>query len=192
MVVEENGKTRDEARGEVRRGIESIDFGTSVPVLMRSDGVEDIAAGIDETTLRQPAGVFAAITPFNFPAMVPLWFLPTAIACGNTFILKPSPQTPISAEILFEVLHDLDLPEGVVNLVQGGKEASMAVMEHPGIKGVSFVGSSPVAKLVYETCTKAGKRVQAQGGTARRSPRCPSRACRAVPAAVPRRRARCR
>ena len=164
MVVEENGKTRDEARGEVRRGIESIDFGTSVPVLMRSDGVEDIAAGIDETTLRQPAGVFAAITPFNFPAMVPLWFLPTAIACGNTFILKPSPQTPISAEILFEVLHDLDLPEGVVNLVQGGKEASMAVMEHPGIKGVSFVGSSPVAKLVYETCTKAGKRVQAQGG----------------------------
>ncbi len=164
MVVEENGKTRDEARGEVRRGIESIDFGTSVPVLMRSDGVEDIAAGIDETTLRQPAGVFAAITPFNFPAMVPLWFLPTAIACGNTFILKPSPQTPISAEILFEVLHDLDLPEGVVNLVQGGKEASIAVMEHPGIKGVSFVGSSPVAKLVYETCTKAGKRVQAQGG----------------------------
>lgn len=164
MVVEENGKTRDEARGEVRRGIESIDFGTSVPVLMRSDGVEDIAAGIDETTLRQPAGVFAAITPFNFPAMVPLWFLPTAIACGNTFILKPSPQTPISAEILFEVLHDLDLPEGVVNLIQGGKEASMAVMEHPGVKGVSFVGSSPVAKLVYETCTRAGKRVQAQGG----------------------------
>jgi len=164
MVVEENGKTRDEARGEVRRGIESIDFGTSVPVLMRSDGVEDIAAGIDETTLRQPAGVFAAITPFNFPAMVPLWFLPTAIACGNTFILKPSPQTPMSAEILYEILHDLDLPEGVVNLIQGGKEASMAVMEHPGIKGVSFVGSSPVARLVYETCTKAGKRVQAQGG----------------------------
>ncbi|MCA0458453.1 MAG: CoA-acylating methylmalonate-semialdehyde dehydrogenase [Chloroflexi bacterium] len=164
MVVEENGKTRDEARGEVRRGIESIDFGTSVPVLMRNDGVEDIAAGIDETTVRQPAGVFAAITPFNFPAMVPLWFLPTAIACGNTFILKPSPQTPISAEILFEVLHDLDLPEGVVNLVQGGKEASMAVMQHPGVKGVSFVGSSPVARLVYETCTKAGKRVQAQGG----------------------------
>jgi malonate-semialdehyde dehydrogenase (acetylating)/methylmalonate-semialdehyde dehydrogenase len=164
MVVEENGKTRDEARGEVRRGIESIDFGTSVPVLMRNDGVEDIAAGIDETTVRQPAGVFAAITPFNFPAMVPLWFLPTAIACGNTFILKPSPQTPMSAELLYEVLHELDLPEGVVNLIQGGKEASMAVMEHPGVKGVSFVGSSPVARLVYETCTKAGKRVQAQGG----------------------------
>lgn len=164
MVVEENGKTRDEARGEVRRGIESIDFATSVPVLMRTDGLEDIAAGIDETTVRQPAGVFAAITPFNFPAMVPLWFLPTAIACGNSFILKPSPQTPISMELMFEILDELDLPEGVVNLVQGGKEASMAVMEHPGIKGVSFVGSSPVARLVYETCTKHGKRVQAQGG----------------------------
>jgi malonate-semialdehyde dehydrogenase (acetylating)/methylmalonate-semialdehyde dehydrogenase len=164
MVVEENGKTRDEARGEVRRGIESIDFATSVPVLMRTDGLEDIAAGIDETTVRQPAGVFAAITPFNFPAMVPLWFLPTAIACGNSFILKPSPQTPMSMELMFELLDELDLPEGVVNLIQGGKEASMAVMEHPGIKGVSFVGSSPVARLVYETCTKAGKRVQAQGG----------------------------
>lgn len=164
IVVEENGKTRDEARGEVRRGIESIDFATSVPVLMRTDGLEDIAAGIDETTVRQPAGVFAAITPFNFPAMVPLWFLPTAIACGDTFILKPSPQTPISMELMYELLDELDLPEGVVNLIQGGKEASMAVMEHPGIKGVSFVGSSPVAKLVYETCTRHGKRVQAQGG----------------------------
>ncbi len=164
MVVQENGKTRDEARGEVRRGIESIDFATTVPVLMRSDGVEDIAAGIDEDTVMQPAGVFAAITPFNFPAMVPLWFLPTAITCGNTFILKPSPQTPISMDILFQIMEDLDLPEGVVNLVQGGKEASMALMEHPGVKGVSFVGSSPVARLVYETCTKHGKRVQAQGG----------------------------
>lgn len=164
MVVKENGKTRDEARGEVRRGIESVDFATSVPVLMRNDGLEDVASGIDEDTVLQPAGVFAAITPFNFPAMVPLWFLPTAIACGNTFILKPSPQTPISMEILFSMMEDLDLPEGVVNLIQGGKEASMSIMEHPGVKGVSFVGSSPVARLVYETCTRHGKRVQAQGG----------------------------
>lgn len=164
MVVKENGKTKDEARGEVRRGIESIDFATAVPALMRSDGLEDIAAGIDETTVMQPAGVFAAITPFNFPAMVPLWFLPTAITCGNTFILKPSPQTPISMDILFEVMEDLDLPEGVVNLVQGGKEAATAIMEHPGVKGVSFVGSTPVARIVYETCTRNGKRVQAQGG----------------------------
>jgi malonate-semialdehyde dehydrogenase (acetylating)/methylmalonate-semialdehyde dehydrogenase len=164
MVVKENGKTRDEARGEVRRGIESVDFATSVPVLMRNDGLEDIASGIDETTVRQPAGVFAAITPFNFPAMVPLWFLPTAIACGNSFITKPSPQTPLSMELMYELLDELDLPEGVVNLVHGGKEAAMAIMEHPGVKGVSFVGSSPVARLVYETCTKNGKRVQAQGG----------------------------
>ncbi|HLU08030.1 MAG TPA: CoA-acylating methylmalonate-semialdehyde dehydrogenase [Oceanobacillus sp.] len=164
VVVEENGKTRDEARGEVRRGIESVDFGMSVASLMRGYKVEDISSGIDETAERQPLGVFAAITPFNFPMMVPLWFLPTAVVCGNTFVLKPSPQTPLSAELLYELLDELDLPEGVVNLVHGGKEASMAVMEHPGVVGVSFVGSSPVAKIVYETCAKHGKRVQAQGG----------------------------
>ncbi len=164
MVVMENGKTIDEARGEVRRGIESIDFATGVPFMMRSDGLEDVSSGIDETTLRQPAGVFAAITPFNFPMMVPMWFLPTAIVCGNTFIMKPSPQTPITTELVFELLAELDLPEGVVNLVHGGITASKAIMEHPGITGVSFVGSSPVAKIVYETCTKHGKRVQAQGG----------------------------
>lgn len=164
IVVKEHGKTLDEARGEVRRGIESIDFAMSAPVLMRSDGLEDISSGIDETTVRQPAGVFAAITPFNFPFMVPLWFLPTAIACGNTFILKPSPQTPLSAELLFELLDELDLPEGVVNLVHGGVPAATALMEHPDVTGVSFVGSSPVAKIIYETCTRNGKRVQAQGG----------------------------
>ena len=164
IVVEENGKTRDEARGEVRRGIESVDFALSVPSLMRGYKMEDVSSGIDETAERQPIGVFAAITPFNFPHMVPMWFLPTAITTGNTFILKPSPQTPLSMDVLFELLDELDLPEGVVNLVHGGKEASMAVMEHPGIVGVSFVGSTPIAKLVYETCAKHGKRVQAQGG----------------------------
>jgi malonate-semialdehyde dehydrogenase (acetylating)/methylmalonate-semialdehyde dehydrogenase len=163
-VVEENGKTRDEARGEVRRGIESVDFATSVPSIMRGYKVEDISSGIDETAERQPMGVFAAITPFNFPMMVPLWFLPTAIACGNTYIVKPSPQTPLSMILVYELLDELGLPEGVVNLVLGGKEASTAVMEHPGIVGVSFVGSTPVAKIVYETCAKHGKRVQAQGG----------------------------
>lgn len=164
IVVKEHGKTMDEARGEVRRAIESIDFAMSVPVLMRSDGLEDISSGIDETTVRQPAGVFAAITPFNFPFMVPLWFLPTAIACGNTFILKPSPQTPLSTELLFDMLDELDLPEGVVNLVNGGVPSAQALMEHPDITGVSFVGSSPIAKIIYETCTRHGKRVQAQGG----------------------------
>ncbi len=164
IVVKEHGKTMDEARGEVRRAIESIDFAMSVPVLMRSDGLEDISSGIDETTVRQPAGVFAAITPFNFPFMVPLWFLPTAITCGNTFILKPSPQTPLATEYLFEMLDELDLPEGVVNLVNGGVISATALMEHPDVTGVSFVGSSPVAKIIYETCTRNGKRVQAQGG----------------------------
>ena len=144
-VVEENGKTRDEARGEVRRGIESVDFATQVPSLIRGYTLEDVSSGIDETAERQPLGVFAAITPFNFPMMVPLWFLPTAIACGNTYIVKPSPQTPISMQLVYELLDELDLPEGVVNLVHGGKEASMAVMEHPDIVGISFVGSSPVA-----------------------------------------------
>lgn len=164
MVVEENGKTIDEARGEVRRGIESIDFAMGVPFLMRTDGVEDISSGIDEATVRQPAGVFAAITPFNFPMMVPMWFLPTAIVCGNTYIVKPSPQTPLSMEIIYDILDELDLPEGVVNLVHGGVPASNAIMNHPGITGVSFVGSTPVAKIIYETCTRNGKRVQAQGG----------------------------
>ncbi len=164
IVVEENGKTRDEARGEVRRGIESVDFALQLPSMIRGYTLEDVSSGIDETAERQPIGVFAAITPFNFPMMVPMWFLPTAITCGNTYIIKPSPQTPISMQLVYELLDELGLPEGVVNLVHGGKEASMAVMEHPDIVGVSFVGSSPVAKLVYETCAKAGKRVQAQGG----------------------------
>ncbi|MEO0564687.1 MAG: CoA-acylating methylmalonate-semialdehyde dehydrogenase, partial [Chloroflexota bacterium] len=164
VVVQENGKTLDEARGEVRRAIESIDFATGVPFLMRNDGLEDISSGIDETTVRQPAGVFAAITPFNFPFMVPLWFLPTAITCGNTFIMKPSPQTPISMKLLYEMLDDLDLPEGVVNLVHGGVPAAEALLEHPGVTGISFVGSTPVAKIIYEKGTRTGKRVQAQGG----------------------------
>ncbi|MCI0713645.1 MAG: CoA-acylating methylmalonate-semialdehyde dehydrogenase [Chloroflexi bacterium] len=164
IVVEENGKTIDEARGEVRRGIESVDYAIGMPFLMRNDGVEDISSGIDETTIRQPVGVFGAITPFNFPFMVPIWFMPTAIVCGNTYIMKPSPQTPLSMEITYEILEELDMPEGVVNLVHGGKDAAMAMMEHPGVAGVSFVGSSPVAKIIYETCSRNGKRVQAQGG----------------------------
>ncbi|MDQ7034216.1 MAG: aldehyde dehydrogenase family protein [Anaerolineae bacterium] len=119
---------------------------------------------MDETTIRQPAGVFVAITPFNFPFMVPLWFLPTAITCGNTFILKPSPQTPSVLRISIAMLDEIDLPEGVVNLVNGGIASSEALMKHPDVTGVSFVGSSHVAKIIYETCTAQGKRVQAQGG----------------------------
>jgi malonate-semialdehyde dehydrogenase (acetylating)/methylmalonate-semialdehyde dehydrogenase len=174
VVVEENGKTRDEARGEVRRGIESVDYATSVPALMRGYKVEDVSSGIDETAERQPLGVFAAITPFNFPMMVPLWFMPTALACGNTYIIKPSPQTPLSMQLVFELVDELDLPEGVVNLVHGGKEAAMSIMEHPDVVGISFVGSTPVAKVIYETSAKHGKRVQAQGGAKTTSPLCPT------------------
>lgn len=164
MVVKENGKTIDEARGEVRRGIESVEFAFSVPALMTGFKVEDISSGIDETAERQPLGVFAAITPFNFPMMVPLWFLPVAIACGNTFVLKPSPQTPLSAELLFEILDEVGLPEGVVNMVHGGADSAHALMAHPDVRGISFVGSTHVGKIIYETSAKYGKRVQVQGG----------------------------
>ncbi|MCL4878963.1 MAG: CoA-acylating methylmalonate-semialdehyde dehydrogenase [Anaerolineae bacterium] len=163
-VVKENGKTMDEARGEVLRGIESVEFAFGVPSLMTGFKVEDIAAGIDETAERQPLGVFAALTPFNFPMMVPLWFLPTAIACGNTYIVKPSPMTPLSMNLVFELLEESGLPEGVVNLVHGDAGTATAVMEHPLVKGVSFVGSTHVGKIVYETCARYGKRVQVQGG----------------------------
>ncbi|MHA2403004.1 MAG: CoA-acylating methylmalonate-semialdehyde dehydrogenase [Candidatus Kariarchaeaceae archaeon] len=164
IVVEEAGKTIDEARGEVRRAIESIEFAFSVPSLMTGQKVEDIASGIDETAERQPMGVFAAITPFNFPFMVPLWFLPTAIVCGNTYIMKPSPQDPLSMKICFEMLDEIGLPEGVVNLVNGGVTSANAIMAHPDVVGISFVGSSTVGKIIYETSAKYGKRVQVQGG----------------------------
>jgi len=164
MVVKENGKTMDEARGEVRRGIESVEFAMSVPSLMRGFKVEDVASGIDETAERQPLGVFAAITPFNFPAMVPMWFFPTALACGDTYIVKPSPQTPLSMQIMFEILDEVGFPEGVINLVHGGVESASALMEHPDVVGISFVGSTPVGKIIYETSAKHGKRVQVQGG----------------------------
>jgi malonate-semialdehyde dehydrogenase (acetylating)/methylmalonate-semialdehyde dehydrogenase len=164
MVVKENGKTIDEARGEVRRGIESVEFAMSVPSLMTGFKLEDVASGIDETAERQPLGVFVALTPFNFPAMVPMWFFPTAITCGNTYIVKPSPQTPISMDIMYELLDEVGYPEGVINLVHGGTEAATALMQHPDVVGVSFVGSTHVGRIVYETCAKYGKRVQVQGG----------------------------
>jgi malonate-semialdehyde dehydrogenase (acetylating)/methylmalonate-semialdehyde dehydrogenase len=163
-VVKEAGKTMDEARGEVRRAIESVEFSFGVPSLMTGFKIEDISSGIDETAERQPLGVFAALTPFNFPFMVPLWFLPTAIACGNTYIIKPSPQVPLSMDFAFKLLEEIDLPEGVVNLVHGGVEPATRIMEHPDVKGISFVGSSKIGKIIYETSAKHGKRVQIQGG----------------------------
>ena len=164
IVTTEHGKTLDEARGSVRRGIECVEVACGGPSLLMGYGLENIATSIDCTVMRQPIGVTAAIAPFNFPAMVPLWFLPFAVACGNTFIVKPSEQVPLSQQRMFQLLEQCDLPPGVVNLVNGGREVVEAICDHPGIKGVSFVGSTPVARLVYQRATHAGKRCQALGG----------------------------
>ncbi|HYP47313.1 MAG TPA: CoA-acylating methylmalonate-semialdehyde dehydrogenase [Thermoleophilaceae bacterium] len=163
-VTAEMGKTIGDARAEVARMIEMVECACAVPTTIQGRIAEDVARNVDCETVRQPVGVCAAIVPFNFPAMVPFWFLPFAIACGNTFVLKPSEQVPLTQQIAFEVLDSLELPPGVVNLVNGGREVVEAILDHPGIDAVSFVGSAPVAKLVYERAAKAGKRVQALGG----------------------------
>jgi malonate-semialdehyde dehydrogenase (acetylating) / methylmalonate-semialdehyde dehydrogenase len=163
-VTAEMGKTIADAQAEVARMIEMVEAACAVPTTMQGRILEDVSRNIDAETVRQPVGVCAAIVPFNFPAMVPFWFLPFAIACGNTFVLKPSEQVPLTQQIAFEELDALDLPAGVVNLVNGGREIVEAILDHPGIDAVSFVGSAPVAKLVYERSAKAGKRVQALGG----------------------------
>ena len=164
IVTMEHGKTLDESRNSVRRAIDNVDLALGIPTRMMGTSLEDIAHGIDCHTVRQPLGVFAAITPFNFPAMVPMWFLPHAIATGNTFIVKPSERVPLSQVRIFELLHDAGFPEGVVNTVNGGKDAVDGILDHPGISGVSFVGSTPIAKYIYERGAKSGKRVQALGG----------------------------
>jgi len=163
-IVQEHGKTFDESAGEVRRAIENVETAAGVPSLMMGYNLEDVAAGIDEYAIRQPLGVFGVIAPFNFPLMVPMWFLPMAIACGNTVVVKPSEQTPISQARLFELIDEVGFPPGVANMVHGGADASQALIEDPNVKGISFVGSSPVAKLIYERAAAAGKRVQCQGG----------------------------
>ncbi len=165
QVVLEHGKTLEDARGSVRRGIENVEVAAGIPSLMMGYGLEDGAArGIDEEVVKQPLGVFAAICPFNFPAMVPFWFWPYAVACGNTFIVKPSEQVPLTQQRIFELVEQAGFPPGVVNLVNGAKETVDALLAHPDIKGISFVGSSAVAKYVYSTAAAHGKRVQAQGG----------------------------
>jgi malonate-semialdehyde dehydrogenase (acetylating)/methylmalonate-semialdehyde dehydrogenase len=163
-VTTEMGKTIADARAEVARMIEMVEAACAIPTTMQGRILEDVSRNVDAETVRQPVGVCAAIVPFNFPAMVPFWFLPFAIACGNTFVLKPSEQVPLTQHIAFEVLDSLELPPGVVNLVNGGREIVEGILEHPGIDAVSFVGSAPVAKIVYEGAAKAGKRVQALGG----------------------------
>jgi malonate-semialdehyde dehydrogenase (acetylating)/methylmalonate-semialdehyde dehydrogenase len=163
-VTTEMGKTIADARAEVARMIEMVEAACAIPTTMQGRILEDVARNVDCETIRQPVGVCAAIVPFNFPAMVPFWFLPFAIGCGNTFILKPSEQVPLTQQIAFEVIDGLGLPPGVVNLVNGGREIVEGILDHPGIDAVSFVGSAPVAKIVYERSARAGKRVQALGG----------------------------
>ena len=163
-VTREHGKTLDESRGSVRRGIESVEVACGTPSLMMGYGLENIASGIDCNVIRQPLGVCAAIAPFNFPAMVPLWFLPFAVATGNTFIVKPSEQVPLTQRLMVQLLEQCGLPPGVVNLVNGGRSVVEAICDHPDIRAVSFVGSTAVAKAVYQRGTHAGKRVQALGG----------------------------
>jgi malonate-semialdehyde dehydrogenase (acetylating)/methylmalonate-semialdehyde dehydrogenase len=163
-VTTEMGKTIADARAEVARMIEMVECACAIPTTMQGRILEDVSRNVDAETVRQPVGVCAAIVPFNFPAMVPFWFLPFAIGCGNAFILKPSEQVPLTQQIAFEVLDSLGLPPGVVNLVNGGREIVEGMLEHEGIDAISFVGSAPVAKLVYEGAARAGKRVQALGG----------------------------
>lgn len=163
-VTAEMGKTIGDARAEVARAIEMVEAACALPSTAQGRVLEDVSRGIDAATIRQPVGVCAAIAPFNFPMMVPFWFLPFAIGCGNTFILKPSEQVPMTQHLVFEILAELDLPDGVLNLVNGGRDVVEGLLDHPGIDAISFVGSAPVAKLVYERAAKSGKRVQALGG----------------------------
>ncbi|HTS31933.1 MAG TPA: CoA-acylating methylmalonate-semialdehyde dehydrogenase [Bryobacteraceae bacterium] len=164
ILTQENGKTADDAKAEVRRMIQMVEVACGMPSLMMGDSLNDVAAGIDCKTVRQPIGVCVGISPFNFPAMVPMWMLPFAIACGNTFVLKPSEKVPLTPTRAVELLHDVGLPAGVVTLIHGGKEAVDALLRHPLVKAVSFVGSTPVAKYIYTTAAAHGKRVQALGG----------------------------
>lgn len=162
--VKEHGKILDESRGEVRRAIENVEMATGIPSLMMGYNAEDIALGIDEECVLQPVGVFCCVAPFNFPTMVPFWFMPCAIACGNTYIVKPSDLCPISQNRAFEILDEVDFPPGVVNLVNGAKGVVDALLTHPDVAGVSFVGSTPVGKYIYATAAANGKRAQCQAG----------------------------
>jgi malonate-semialdehyde dehydrogenase (acetylating)/methylmalonate-semialdehyde dehydrogenase len=164
LITQENGKTLTESRGEVRRAIDNIEVACGIPTLMQGYNLEDIAPGIDEIMIRQPLGVVAALTPFNFPAMIPFWFLPYAIACGNAFIVKPSEKVPLTMQRVFELFETLDLPRGIVNLVHGSRGTAEALIDHPAVRAISFVGSTPVAREVYARAAARGKRVQCQGG----------------------------
>ena len=163
-ITVEHGKVFTDAQGEVARGIDIIEFACGIPQLLKGDFTDQVSTGMDNWTIRQPLGVVAGITPFNFPVMVPMWMFPLAIAAGNTFVLKPSPIDPTPSLMMAELLKQAGLPDGVFNVVQGDKEAVDALLEHPDVRAVSFVGSTPIANHIYETGARHGKRVQALGG----------------------------
>ena len=163
-LTAEHGKVPSDALGEIARGLENLEFACGIPNLLKGGFSEQVSGGVDVYQIRQPLGVVAGITPFNFPAMVPMWMFATAIACGNTFILKPSEKDPSASNFLAELLAEAGVPDGVFNVVHGDKVAVDAILAHPDIAAVSFVGSTPIARYIYETGTKAGKRVQALGG----------------------------
>ena len=164
LVSSEHGKVTSDAEGEVARGLEVVEFACGLGHLLKGDYSENVSTGVDAYSIRQPLGVVAGITPFNFPAMVPMWMFPIALACGNTFVLKPSEKDPSASLLLARLLAEAGLPDGVFNVVHGDKEAVDALLTHPDVRAVSFVGSTPIARYVYETGTSAGKRVQALGG----------------------------
>ena len=164
VISEENGKTISDAKGSIQRGLEVVEFAVGAPHLLKGEFSDNVSREVDCHSILQPLGVCAGITPFNFPAMVPLWMFPMALACGNTFVLKPSEKVPSSSMRMAEMLQEAGLPDGVLNVVHGDKETVNAILEHPGIQAVSFVGSTVVAQHVYRTATQHGKRVQALGG----------------------------
>ena len=163
-ITLECGKTFKESMGEMRRAIENVEVACGIPLMMQSEFSEDIARGIDEYMIRQPLGVCAAICPFNFPGMISFWFLPYAIACGNTFIVKPSEKVPLTMAKIFDLIHQTGIPSGVINMVHGAQDVVNGLLEHPDVKAISFVGSTHVAKYIYTKAAEHGKRVQAQGG----------------------------
>ncbi|MCW5915006.1 MAG: CoA-acylating methylmalonate-semialdehyde dehydrogenase [Chitinophagaceae bacterium] len=163
-ITMESGKTLAESKGEIQRAIENVEVASAAPMLLQSEFLENVATGIDEYMIRQALGVTACIAPFNFPAMISFWFLPYAIACGNSMVVKPSEKVPLTMMKIFELIDQLDIPKGLLNMVHGGKASVDAILDHPDIKSVSFVGSTPVARYVYSRAAASGKRVQAQGG----------------------------
>jgi malonate-semialdehyde dehydrogenase (acetylating) / methylmalonate-semialdehyde dehydrogenase len=163
-ITNEAGKTFDESKAEMVRAIENVEVACGIPMLMKGEIAEDIAPGIDEMMIRQPVGVVATICPFNFPGMIPFWYLPYAIACGNTYLVKPSEKVPMTMQLVFQLIDQIGLPKGVINLVNGASEAVDAILDHPTIRAITFVGSSNVARYIYRRAAEQGKRVQAQGG----------------------------